>query len=101
MTELPLSMAVTEDHMRFVADDCRRLIVKYGGTWGFCNAELAVRCKHYRALEKPERFRVQVLLCKEPTLAVRVSGNAGGFRFYTRGLAPPETFSILDWRRAA
>ena len=80
-----------EAKLESVADRCARFILFGGTRTGVSSANLAQRIDAYRDLGDDERLRVQVMLCKKPSLASTAFGNS--FRFYPRPLAPPEAFS--------
>jgi len=86
-----------DDLLQFIVRECLRIIEVFGSEQGFTASALSDRCARFRNLAHDDRFRVQVLLCKQP--GISVTGTKGAFRFYPRHAAPATAFNIHDVKR--
>lgn len=84
-------MALNERLLEVVAEECRRCIIKR--EHGILAGDLSNLVTSYEALRNPEKFRVQIMLCKMPSISVVVTGWRKAFRFYPASMAPDDAFN--------
>ena len=82
---------MNESLLEVVAEECRRQIMKR--EHGILAGDLSNLVPSYEALCNPEKFRVQVMLCKMPSVSVVVTGWRKAFRFYPASAAPADAFN--------
>lgn len=83
--------------LSFIVAKCARYVLQHARR-GVSHLELREQFAEYRRLESSDRFRLQVLMCKEPELSVLCAPN-GTLYFYGRGEAPEGAFNIVEARR--
>lgn len=97
--KLDLTAVDDDPLLRSIALDCQRQVQRFAGVKGFCEGDFTHRCPRFRRLTHDQRFRVQVLMLRVPTMSSTV-GSRGAFHFYPRQLAPPGAFNIRDVKTA-
>lgn len=85
--------------LRPVVLRCARFIVHCGDSRGVNERALSERVDAFRDLDSDDRFRVMVLICREPGIASasEPDGTArGSFRFWPKCYAPLNAFIYTD-----
>ena len=93
MSDDPLS----DDALAPVVANCARHVLRHAHR-GVSALELREQFAELRRLDARDRFRVHVLLCKEPELAVVVDGHQRVY-FYGRREAPAGAFNVIEAKR--
>lgn len=88
---------MTDAELAPLVGRCARYVLQHAQR-GVSHLELREQIRAYRKLHPADRFRLQVLLCKEPELAVVVAPS-GTLYYYGRGQAPEGAFNIEEARR--